>query len=265
MPQAPAGRSIQDASGHDIVAVTNKVCLDTELIADHSLDRVWAAIHRGSDIFDEYARAARRHGLRRQGNARHVLGFARHRSYFKKRWTRHALMRQLNHRLRTAEARASRRTRRVSAHRALLNGTTEMTCAGSPEMFADGRAERAFVHDTLRRLGVRRFVLGVHDSAFPPGAWDAGYGAPVSQAGRQFLAFASRLGFNALQLGPTGQISTINLSPYDGTAFAPTSGHSGWAPLRGTNTRGYCNPTWSIDSRSVTGARHAFSPSEWSA
>jgi 4-alpha-glucanotransferase len=28
------------------------------------------------------------------------------------------------------------------------------------------------------------------------------------------------LGFNALQLGPSGQISTSNLSPYDGTAFA---------------------------------------------
>jgi 4-alpha-glucanotransferase len=55
---------------------------------------------------------------------------------------------------------------------------------------------------------------------FPPSAWDAGYGAPLSPAGQRLLKFAARLGFNALQLGPPGQISTANLSPYDGTVFA---------------------------------------------
>jgi 4-alpha-glucanotransferase len=115
-------------------------------------------------------------------------------------------------------------------------------CAGSPEMFADGRAERAFVHDTLRRLGVRRFVLGVHDSAFPPDAWDAGYGAPLSPAGRRFLAFASRLGFDALQLGPTGQISTVNLSPYDGTAFARNIWSLGVGALTGDEYAGLLQP-----------------------
>jgi 4-alpha-glucanotransferase len=34
------------------------------------------------------------------------------------------------------------------------------------------------------------------------------------------LRFAAQLGFNALQLGPAGAISPINLSPYDGTVFA---------------------------------------------
>jgi 4-alpha-glucanotransferase len=76
------------------------------------------------------------------------------------------------------------------------------------------------VRDALETLGIRRFVLGVHVSAFPPSAWDAGYGAPLSAAGRRLLAFVARLGFNALQLGPAGQISTVNVSPYDGTAFA---------------------------------------------
>jgi 4-alpha-glucanotransferase len=81
-------------------------------------------------------------------------------------------------------------------------------------------AGRQFVCDALKTLGIRRFVLGVHVSAFPRSAWDAGYGAPLSPAGRRLLAFAARLGFTALQLGPSGQISTINVSPYDGSAFA---------------------------------------------
>jgi 4-alpha-glucanotransferase len=80
--------------------------------------------------------------------------------------------------------------------------------------------DREFVRDALRTLGIRRFVLGVHVSAFPPSAWDAGYGTPLSPAGQRLLAFAARLGFNALQLGPSGQISPVNVSPYDGTAFA---------------------------------------------
>lgn len=82
------------------------------------------------------------------------------------------------------------------------------------------RQSAAFVRDQLRRLGVRRFVLGVHASAFPAGAWDAGYGAPSSSAGERLLAFAARLGFDAIQLGPSGCVSPVNLSPYDGTVFA---------------------------------------------
>jgi 4-alpha-glucanotransferase len=42
----------------------------------------------------------------------------------------------------------------------------------------------------------------------------------LSPAGQRLLQFAARLGFNAMQLGPHGQISTTNLSPYDGTVFA---------------------------------------------
>ena len=90
------------------------------------------------------------------------------------------------------------------------NATSSMGLAG----------DTAFVRESLERLGVRRFVLGVHMSAFPPGELDSGYGAPLSQAGERLLAFAARLGFDALQLGPAGQVSIANLSPYDGTVFA---------------------------------------------
>jgi 4-alpha-glucanotransferase len=79
---------------------------------------------------------------------------------------------------------------------------------------------QTFAREALERLGIRRFVLGIHASAFPPSPWDAGYGAPLSEAGQRLLRFAARLGFDALQLGPTGQVSTANVSPYDGTVFA---------------------------------------------
>src|SRR5262245_34256027 len=72
----------------------------------------------------------------------------------------------------------------------------------------------------LTKLGVERFVLGIHASSFPRGAWDLGYGAPCSREGERVLQFAAQLGFNALQLGPAGAISPVNLSPYDGTVFA---------------------------------------------
>ncbi|MGE3705820.1 MAG: 4-alpha-glucanotransferase [Vicinamibacterales bacterium] len=75
-------------------------------------------------------------------------------------------------------------------------------------------------------------MLGIHTSAFPPGTWDTGYGAPLSDAGQRLLTFAARLGFTALQLGPSGQVSQANLSPYDGTVFARN--------------------TWSIDLRVLT-------------
>jgi 4-alpha-glucanotransferase len=78
----------------------------------------------------------------------------------------------------------------------------------------------AFIRAALKRLGVRRLVLGVHASAFPPDDRDVGYGAPLSAAGQRLLTFAAGLGFNALQLGPSGQVSPLNVSPYDGSVFA---------------------------------------------
>ena len=72
----------------------------------------------------------------------------------------------------------------------------------------------------LAKLGVHRFVLGIHASSFPAGSWDTGFGAPLSHEGERVLRFAHELGFNALQLGPSGAISALNLSPYDGTVFA---------------------------------------------
>jgi 4-alpha-glucanotransferase len=60
---------------------------------------------------------------------------------------------------------------------------------------------------------------------------DCGYGAPLSGAGERLLAFAARLGFDALQLGPSGHVSAVNLSPYDGTVFARNPWSLGLAAL----------------------------------
>jgi len=82
-------------------------------------------------------------------------------------------------------------------------------------------AEREAVDAALRLLGKRNLVLAIQDPSFPgqPGL-DIGRGSPYSEAAARFLAFARGLGFNGILLGPQGQTSEINPSPYDGTVFS---------------------------------------------
>ena len=80
---------------------------------------------------------------------------------------------------------------------------------------------RDLVRRACEALGVRRLVLGVHDAALPADLRDdLGRGAPRSLGGRAFLRFAADLGFDGLQLGPQGETSAVNASPYDGTIFS---------------------------------------------
>jgi 4-alpha-glucanotransferase len=76
------------------------------------------------------------------------------------------------------------------------------------------------VAEALVRLGVKRLVLGIHASSFPAGPADFGYGSPYGPEGKRLFEFARRLGFNGVQLGPSGEITEPNLSPYDGTTFS---------------------------------------------
>jgi 4-alpha-glucanotransferase len=75
------------------------------------------------------------------------------------------------------------------------------------------------VEEGLRFLGKRRLVLSIHDGSFPSDASEeTGRGTPYGRGGRELLRFARNLGFNGIQLGPQGQSSRGNPSPYDGTA-----------------------------------------------
>jgi 4-alpha-glucanotransferase len=86
-----------------------------------------------------------------------------------------------------------------------------MTTAGQPD---------PAIRAALRLLEVDDLVLGIHDRSFPPDADDIGYGSPYSAAGREFLAFVRQRGFTGVQLGPQGETSAGNPSPYDGSLFS---------------------------------------------
>lgn len=92
---------------------------------------------------------------------------------------------------------------------------------------------RELVRAACAALGIRRLLLGVHDAALPGDPRDdLGRGAPLSLGGLAFLDFAARLGFDGVQLGPQGQTSEINASPYDGTIFARSTLSIALGPLR---------------------------------
>lgn len=77
------------------------------------------------------------------------------------------------------------------------------------------------IAEALHLLGKDRFLLAVHDASFPGMAGeDAGRGSPYGAGGLAFARFARGLGFTGLQLGPQGQTSAVNASPYDGSLFS---------------------------------------------
>jgi 4-alpha-glucanotransferase len=87
------------------------------------------------------------------------------------------------------------------------------------------------IDDGLARLGVRRMLLAIHDASFPSDAGeDTGRGSPATRAAARLFGYARALGFTGIQLGPQGQTSRDNPSPYDGTIF---SRHLGNASLGG--------------------------------
>lgn len=73
----------------------------------------------------------------------------------------------------------------------------------------------------LAELGVKRFLLAIHDVSFPSDPdEDIGRGAPTTNAAARLFAYARSLGFTGVQLGPQGQTSRDNPSPYDSTIFS---------------------------------------------
>ena len=77
------------------------------------------------------------------------------------------------------------------------------------------------VRDGLARLGVKRLLLAIHDTSFPSDPdEDIGRGSSATRAAFRLFAYAKGLGFTGIQLGPQGQTSRANPSPYDGTIFS---------------------------------------------
>jgi 4-alpha-glucanotransferase len=85
----------------------------------------------------------------------------------------------------------------------------------------------------LARLGVRRMLLAIHDASFPSDAdEDTGRGSPATRAAARLFGHARALGFTGLQLGPQGQTSRDNPSPYDATIFSRHLGNLALGSLR---------------------------------
>ena len=87
-----------------------------------------------------------------------------------------------------------------------------MTCSGA-----------ALVAEARRRLDIRQLALSIHDASFPAHDLDVGRGSPYSSASHALAELVSTLGFDVLQLGPQGESSSGNPSPYDTTAFSRSS------------------------------------------
>jgi len=93
-------------------------------------------------------------------------------------------------------------------------------------------SERDLVRAALDALGIRRLALAVHDAALPGDPRDdVGRGAPLSAGGLAFLRFAASLGFHAVQLGPQGETTEHDQSPYDATIFSRSTLSLALAPL----------------------------------
>lgn len=77
------------------------------------------------------------------------------------------------------------------------------------------------VTQALAALDVRNLVLSIQDASFPSvPTEDLGRGSPYTQGAAGFLEAAQALGFTGIQLGPQGQTTEANASPYDGTLFS---------------------------------------------
>lgn len=95
-----------------------------------------------------------------------------------------------------------------------------MTDAPPPSLDASAQPDPDLA-EALRLLDKTDLLLAVHDASFPGEAGeDTGRGSPYGAGGEALARFARALGFTGLQLGPQGQTSPINPSPYDGTLFS---------------------------------------------
>jgi hypothetical protein len=89
-----------------------------------------------------------------------------------------------------------------------------------------GPGSRAAIAEALTVLGVERMLLAIHDASFPSDPdEDVGAGSPGTRAAGRLFELARDLGFSGVQLGPSGETSRDNPSPYDGSVFSRAIAH----------------------------------------
>ncbi len=69
-------------------------------------------------------------------------------------------------------------------------------------------------------LGIKNRAIILHGSCFPSSGPDIGLGSPYSKDAQDLTKEFMIYGFNAMQLGPTGEISSFDISPYASKVFA---------------------------------------------
>jgi 4-alpha-glucanotransferase len=88
--------------------------------------------------------------------------------------------------------------------------------------FSDPTSEpTSAIRAALSALQIERLVLAIHDRSFPSTEdEDLGRGSPYGKGARALIQLVAGLGFDGLQLGPQGDTSLTNPSPYDGALFS---------------------------------------------
>ena len=89
----------------------------------------------------------------------------------------------------------------------------------------DSREPGWVEHDTLKTarciLGIERMVCSIFERSIPEDPdRDLGFGSMYGQQGQRMATFLRSLGFDSILVGPSGQTSLGNSSPYDGSIFA---------------------------------------------
>jgi 4-alpha-glucanotransferase len=116
------------------------------------------------------------------------------------------------------------------------------------------------IREGLAKLGVKRLLLAIHDTSFPSDPdEDIGRGSPSTKAAARLYRYARELGFTGIQLGPQGQTSRSNPSPYDSTIFSRNLANISVASFRTGGPFAGLLPAGAIENQLVEGfgpARH---------
>ena len=75
-------------------------------------------------------------------------------------------------------------------------------------------------NQAFKYLGIENRAIILHGSCFPSSGPDIGIGTPYSEPAKDLIKEFMMYGFNAIQLGPSGEISSFDISPYASKVYA---------------------------------------------